>query len=201
MSKEKPFSYVTLFFFLCAVGIVVFLTAPAWATGTEVEQEVEVVGGQYSGGNTRAYSVGGGDMDIDDCLATHSILFGLWQGTHINKLCEADRLNRDGKYQAAAEMKCSIRSIRRIYGENCIKAVKISAPPPIELPVIVEEDNWEEEEEAWHEEQEQMQVDYDARIARLEQKANQPRVTREIVQQPFLSDEKRAKLQAVLDER
>ena len=151
--------------------------------GTDVEQEVlvDVTGSTYTAGSTRAYGLSGGDMDINDCLATHSILFGLWQGTHINKLCEADRLNRDGKYQAAAEMKCSMRSIRKIYPKGrCVEAVLLSAPPapPPPPPVVVVEDDddeehWEEEQE-WHDEQVQMQMEYDARIARLENRLSQP---------------------------
>ena len=147
---------------------------------TDVEQttSVEVVGSTYSGG--RAYGFSGGDMDINDCLATHSVLFGLWQGTHVNKLCEADRLNRDGKYRAAAEMKCSVRAVRKVYGRGkCVEAVMLVAPPPPPSPpVVVAEDDDEEEhwieEQQWHDEQVQMQQDYDERIAMIESRLNRP---------------------------
>ena len=43
-------------------------------------------------------------------------------------------------------------------------------------------------------------AELEGRMARVEAKKQAPRVTRQIVQQPFLSDEKKAKLQAVLDE-
>ncbi len=148
--------------------------ALADSSGPDVEQttNVEVVGSTYSGG--RAYGFSGGDMDIDDCLATHSVLFGLWQGTHVNKLCEADRLNRDGRYRAAAEMKCSVRAVRNVYGRGrCVEAVMLVAPPPpAPPPVVVETDDDEEEE--WHDEQMQMQQDYDERIQRIEARLNRP---------------------------
>ena len=187
-----------IFLLTCLVMLFPFT---AYASGTDIEQEVEVIGGQYAGGSTRAYSVGGGDMDINDCLATHSVLFGLWQGTHINKLCEADRLNRDGQYQAAAEMKCSVRSIRRIYGKNCIERLKLEAYVPVENEpaVIVEPDG---DDEDWHREQIMIQEEYDARIAALEQRLEQRATnTRTVVREKeWMTDEKRAKLEAVLAE-
>lgn len=80
----------------------------------------------------RSVGVGlsGSDMDINDCLATHSILFGLWQGTHTNPYCEAARMDRDGNYLAAAELRCSTRKYEKVYGkgQECINAVIRSAP-------------------------------------------------------------------------
>jgi hypothetical protein len=160
--------YFLILFLLCPL-----VTLADSRKDIEQTTTVEVVGSTYSGG--RAYGFSGGDMDINDCLATHSVLFGLWQGTHVNKLCEADRLNRDGRYQAAAEMKCSVRSIRKVYGRgSCVEAVMLVAPPPPPPPpvVVVEEDDDEEEE--WHDEQMQMQQDYDERIERIEARLNRP---------------------------
>lgn len=106
-------------------------------------------GGSLTGGDntaiisgSRSYGLSGGDMDIRDCLATHSVLFGLWQGTHINAMCEATNMDRDGNYQGAAEMRCSTRKYRRTYGkgQKCIDAIIRTAPPTIE-PVIYEDDD------------------------------------------------------------
>lgn len=80
----------------------------------------------------RSVGVGlsGGDMDINDCLATHVILFGIWQGTHTNPYCEALRHDAEGNYQAAAEMRCSTRKYKKVYGKGkaCIDAVIRTAP-------------------------------------------------------------------------
>jgi len=153
---------------------------------------------------SRAYALSGGDMYIRDCLATHSILFGLWQGTHINKLCESDRLNRDGMYQAAAEMKCSIRSVRRIYGKDkCVVAVKLSAPPPAP-PIVDEEDD--DEDDDWKEALNARMAAYEERTVKAEAEAKTARRqaqrvahTAQIVQQaPDEGVERRAKARAAL---
>ena len=76
------------------------------------------------------FGLGGGDMDINDCLATHSLLFGIWQGTHVNAMCEAARMDNRGDYQAAAEMRCSTKKYKQVYGKGqaCVDAV-IYVPP------------------------------------------------------------------------
>jgi len=175
--------------------LILFLLCPlvALGSGDDIQKtNVEVTGASYNVSGARGYGLSGGDMDINDCLATHSILFGLWQGTHVNKLCEADRLNRDGRYQAAAEMKCSVRSVRKVYGARCVEAVKLSAPPPPLPPPVPSE---EDDEEEWHDEQMQMQQEYDERIERIEARLNRPA--------PIVIDhgaERRAKSRASLAE-
>jgi len=76
------------------------------------------------------FGFGGTDMEIRDCLATYSFLFGIWQNVKMDPLCEALRLQSEGNYQAAAEMRCSTRKYRKVYGkfQACVKAV-IYEPP------------------------------------------------------------------------
>lgn len=100
--------------------------------------------------STRAYAFSGGDMDIRDCIATHAVLFGLWQGTHINKPCVALRMDAVGKYEEAAKMRCSMHSFKRVFGrgQKCIDAVILSEPPePPEPPVVYEEDDDDDDED------------------------------------------------------
>lgn len=114
-------------------------TANANANSNSTSEAISAASALSTGGassavvnsSTRAYSVSGSDMAIRDCLATHAVLFGLWQGTHINALCEAAGMNADGKYLAAAKMKCSIKHFRKVYGkgQKCIDSVILSAPP------------------------------------------------------------------------
>ena len=159
-----------------------------------------VVGGDSS----RVVAVGGGDMDIDDCLATHSIIFGLWQGTHVNALCEAVGMDRDGKYQGAAEMRCSTHKYRKVYGkgQKCIDAVIRTAPP---AAVIIESN--EEDDDEHQQELDAIYArlsDYEAQATEAKAEARNARVAaqrRPIVNQYGITDEQKAKLQAVLDER
>ena len=104
--------------------------------GGVVDTKVDI-----GGDSSKVYALSGGDMDIDDCLATYSVVFGLFQGTNINRLCEAERLNSQGKYLSAAEMKCSLFRFKRIYGkgQKCIDAV-IYTEPTVITPQTPEDD-------------------------------------------------------------
>jgi len=86
-------------------------------------------------------AVSGSDMEIADSLATHSILFGLWQGTHTNPYAEADRLDNQGNHQAAAEMRCSTRKYKKVYGKDCINDVIYT--PSVEIPPEEPDDLYE----------------------------------------------------------
>ena len=193
--------YIKRFFFLLAIGGLFYLAAtdPVYAGGTDIEQEtqVDVAGATVTSGGSRAYGFSGADMVINDCLATHSVLFGLWQNTHLNPACMADKLDSIGRHEEAAEMRCSIRRFKKVYGANCVEETMYQPEPEIEEVVIVAD-----YEDEWREEQLQMQLDYEARIEKLEQKVNKPRVIRETVveQKPWMTDEKRAALEKVLAE-
>ncbi len=138
------FRDIRIIFLLLAVAVILLLVLPPVLGDPhphdgnddgDVISSGDVAGGSVNS-SARGYSVGGGDMDIDDCLATHSLLFGLWQGTHTNPYCEALRLDADGKYQAAAEMRCSTHKYRKVYGKGqvCIDAVIRTAPEKPENP-------------------------------------------------------------------
>jgi hypothetical protein len=105
--------------------------------GGDVTIDNVLTGGDVSTGDlgvsTRGLSVGGSDMEIADGLATHSILFGLWQGTHTNPYAEADKLEARGKYEAAAKMRCSTRKYSKVYGKGqiCVDAVIFIKPTEI----------------------------------------------------------------------
>ena len=131
----------------------------AFASGPDIEQEVATnVATSVTGSTTKAFSVGGGDMDINQCLATHSVLFGLWQGTHLNVMCVADGLDARGEHREAAEMRCSVRRFRKVYGDNCVEDTMFkSTPPPPAVPtsgpleevIIVQQAALEEHEEEY----------------------------------------------------
>jgi hypothetical protein len=145
-----------------------------------------------------------GDVDINQCLGSTqwgTILVSK-QKLVLNKWCAAEVYDAKGLYDMAARMRCSIPEVAEFFtvDSECIAANLVTAPPP--APVIIEDTHYDEEEE-WHEEQLQMQADYDMRIAQLEEQVNRPpppaRVTREVVQQPYLSEEQKAALREVIE--
>ena len=142
---------------LLALLFVTMVAAPTWASDDRHTQTVDTVVSVDApsnvsttiGGN-KAYAFSGGDMDIRDCLATYSVLFGLWQDTRINPMCVAEKLDAVGKYQEAAEMRCSTSRFKRVYGrgEACIAAVKLTAPPPAPTPAALPIDDAGDDEDA-----------------------------------------------------
>ena len=103
----------------------------------------DVVTGDNTISTRGGIAVSGSDMEIADSLATHSILFGLWQGTHTNPYAEADKLEAHGKYEAAAKMRCSTRKYSKVYGkgQECIDAVIYVEPEPTEITPQTPEDD------------------------------------------------------------
>jgi hypothetical protein len=120
------------------------------------------------GSTTKAFSVGGGDMDINQCLATHSVLFGLWQGTHLNKMCVADGLDINGKHEEAAEMRCSVRGFRKVYGDDCVEETMFRPPPPLPPTVVPTSGPLLREVLVAQEAQEEDYESLEARLARIE---------------------------------
>ena len=137
------------------------------------------------GDSTKVYSLGGSDMEFNDCLATHSVLFGLWQSTHTNPYCEADKMDARGDHQGAAEMRCSTRKYRKVYGKDCVDAVIYV--PETEVSYVDEwADDWEDMYTAQQQEIEMVQEE----LASM--KARKPVI---VEQKPFLTAEKRAALE------
>ena len=78
-----------------------------------------------AGDSVRAFSLSGGDMDIDDCLATESFLFGIWQRTKPNYFCLADKAQAAGHIKEAARLRCGYMGVRRKFGglDGCMEAM------------------------------------------------------------------------------
>jgi hypothetical protein len=146
MKTYRPFSLVWLLlgFFLLVVLVSNARAQHECQGGHNCNEDGEVIA-QVSGDPTKIYSLGGSDMEINDCLATHSVLFGLWQGTHTNPYCEADKMDARGDHQGAAEMRCSTHKYRKVYGKGqaCIDAV-IYVPPVESVEVDEWDDEWED---------------------------------------------------------
>jgi len=156
--------------YLCGF-VFLFFGALAFASGDRVE--VSTASDAIVGGS-RSYGFGSTDVDINDCLSSYSLLFGLWQDVRVNPLCVAEKLNQAGKYEAAAVMTCSVRRVRKVYGDDCIEKVRQSAPVfPVKPPVEIVESDDEDEYKALRESQAQLAAEVakarkDAQRARVE---------------------------------
>jgi hypothetical protein len=89
-----------------------------------------------SGG--RAYALGGSDMDINDCLATFSYVFGIIQDVRTNPFCFAMQLDSIGKHREAAEMRCSVRRVKKIFKDDCVESM--TAKPTVIVPQTPQDD-------------------------------------------------------------
>ena len=88
----------------------------------------------------------GADVDINQCYRSFSYLI-IYQDTKVNPLCLAQQLVAEGRYAAAAKLRCQPRDVRRAFGgkQECI--AELSTPPNLPVipvvmsDVIIEEDD------------------------------------------------------------
>jgi len=152
---------------------------------------------------SRAYAVSGGDMDINDCLATYGVGFGLWQGTHINALCEAERMNAQGNFLGAAKMKCSLSKFKRVFGrgQKCIDAVIVTGI--FLIPAEQADHNLEEDAEYHEQIAEQKQIisiqqrELETVNERLETLEQRPPPKTAVSTAPGLSEQQRKEIEQV----
>ena len=188
--KYRP---VSLIWLIVIAVLIVFFINTSWATYPDVEQN--------NTEKSTAWGIGGSDADINDCRFTEGGLTIQW--TRKDKFCQAMELIRLGYVDTGVLAICTKTWIGELY--NDLAACQAAMVQKY-APVVVEE-TVDDDDEDYHEEIEQAQQAYannlaelESRVASVESRRQTAQVTREIIQQPFLSDEKRAKLQAVLDE-
>ena len=122
----------------------------------------------------RGVSVSGADMEINECVSSFSWLFGIVQEVRTNPLCVAKQLEAEGKYQAAAELRCSVRRVRKAYGsrEDCEVALLTEIEPePPDLGQLYDRAAREAEplpEEQLEQQRQDTQAYIDERFDRLE---------------------------------
>ncbi len=93
-----------------------------------------------------ALGFSGSDVDINQCYRSFSYLI-IYQDTNVNPLCLAQQLVAEGRYAAAAKLRCQPRDVRRAFGgkQECI--AELSTPPNLPVipvvmsDVIIEEDD------------------------------------------------------------
>ena len=163
--------------------LLLFLPVFAYADeGSDVSNVIET--------DSMSVSAGFGGVEIKDCIYTVQY-FILFQGAKINPLCVADKLDAIGKHKEAAEMRCSIRRYWKPYGNKnqCIRVTQYVPPPPPDNSI-------QEEQVILQQQVIQLQEQYEE----LQQAPPQRIETRVTEQKPWMSDDTRSKLQAILDE-
>jgi len=112
-----------------------------YGSGTDVEVETTVIGGDNSASNmatnsivgSRSYGLGLGDVDINDCLYSWSFIV---QGVGLNKWCASERMDVMGLHDSAAKMRCTIRQVKKLYKnkEQCIQSQTVTQVLHVERP-------------------------------------------------------------------
>lgn len=181
----------------------------AVASGPSVETEVDVstgdlVSGDVSlvGGTSKAIGLGRSsfDVDINQCMGSTSwdtVLVGK-QKLVLNWVCLAEFYLKAGQPKLAAQALCNTEVLSEYANEDeCEEAHQFLE---FVTEAIVQPVDADDEEEDRHAQQMQVQQEYEERIASLEQRIEQRNSTaRTIVREKeWMTDEKRAKLEAVL---
>lgn len=158
---------------------------------------VTVDGGNFSSVNhNKSYAVGMGDVDIAQCYRSWQFL--VFQDSKVNYWCMADSLDARGLHEAAARTRCSLKAYSKLFDSNeaCI-AASVMIPAPIE-PMLEQPSEEEEFQRQWLEEQQELIIELQTKIESLEKKPERKAAPRTIIeQQPFLTEDKRAKLEAL----
>lgn len=124
--------------------------------GGDVTVPVDVVAGSslassMSTKNTsRGFSIAGGDVDINDCYRSKGN--ALWQYSEVNLLCLAREAAAEGRWEAAARLRCEPRAVRRALGgrDACIDYFESpgerTAPPASQPPPVATDKDEDEDE-------------------------------------------------------
>ncbi len=190
-------------------------TDPHSQCGHDDNGDIDFISGDtiidIEGDSNRALGLGTGSLGaaaMNNCIATKQFsLFIIFktQGVKLDTWCAAQYLDRLGKHEEAALMRCSDKGISKIYGkETCLDAMTIgSLEPPIPPDLsnlynqAAQYDERYEQQQVQEEELDYVQEQLAIVIQELErQKAAPP--PQPVRQQPRYSDEQRAKVNAIL---
>lgn len=148
--------------------------------------------------SSRAIGVGGADYDIGRGSCKFHVGGLTVAIARTDEFCEGMEMIRAGLVEAGILHLCKQSKVGENYStlEDCQSGLEVTTNLILTETELVVEDKDDED----HHEVETYLAELESRMAAVESRRQTTRVTREIIQQPFLSDEKRAKLQAVLDE-
>lgn len=170
-------------------------------TGGDVSVPVSVDAGSTTSLHTESKSLALGnvlgDVDIADCLGSHqwsTPIFGR-QDLKLNQVCMAEFYLSAGKYQLAAMSLCNIKEILREFEseEECEAAHDFTPAPVAAAPARAVEE--ELEQLRW--EQSMLQSQIAEQQALLERAESRPAPKPVVVQQEFVTEEKRQAIKAL----
>ena len=95
-------------------------------SNVDVANEIATGSVNYS---SRAWGLGGSDVDINDGYRSYSYVFGLVQDTKVNPVAVARDLMREGNYEAAAQLRCTARGVWKAFGSKDACYAALSVPP------------------------------------------------------------------------
>jgi len=169
MTKERRVSLV--WFIVATILLMLFVWKITEASRQDIEQETKVTT-KIGGDSSRVFGFGGlGDVDIRDCLYSYQV-FIFWQSVRTNRLCVADKFDVMGKHYAAAQMRCSVKRVRSVFGDmqSCIDAIvmddEIVETP--DLTVLYDQAAQYEEHEEREEQRDQQIMEQQGLIGTLE---------------------------------
>lgn len=209
MKGDKQNYPVSLIWLLVGIFIAVAWLNTAWASDriTQSNDMNNQTGGDINH-ESKALGLGRSsfDVDINQCMGSTAwdTVLGGKQKLVLNWVCLAEFYIKTGQPELAAVALCNTEMLDEFANEaECESAhdflVEVAAAVAAD-PMA--SDHLDEEEE-WHEEQMQMQQDYDDRLAMLEERASRPaprpKVIEQTVQQPYLSDAKKAALAELIE--
>lgn len=141
-----------------------------------------------------------GDVDIADCLGStqwSTPVYGR-QGLILNQVCMAEFYLNAGKYELAAMSLCNVKEILKEFAseEECEAAHDFRPPPQPAASASV----YQEQIEMLRYEQAVLEDRVMQQQALLEKAESRPAPKPVVVQQEFVTDEKRAKIKALFAE-
>ncbi len=198
-------------FLICLIAFfIIMLVAPAWAGGDRItqsnDQNLQTTGNVNTGGNN-AYGFGRSsfDVDLNQCMGSTSwdtILVGR-QKLVLNKWCAAESFDARGLHLMAAIMRCDIPEIAKHFTDGCIEANTMRPVHPEPPPMADVDDGEDERIDSLYARLSDLEAQRQSDADKVQKAAQRPPeiIQRTVIEQtPFLTAEKRAKLQAVLDE-
>lgn len=203
MSKQRRLYFACAAF--CLAAAIILMAAPVWADDCKgncpggsdsivtVDSDSTITNSLHD--SSRAYGLGLGDVDIAQCYRSWQVI--IYQDSKPNWFCLADSLDAKGLHAAAAELRCSVNSYRKILGPNCVSLSTATPPSP---PEPMPEGHLDDEREM-HMEQMMLVEELRAKISELEAQQKRPArpvVRQEVIEKGGLTEEQKAQLREVV---
>ena len=174
-------------------GDVVTDVATSMSTDVSIDNPVSV--NSSISDSSRALGFGLGDVDINDCYRSFQVL--VFQDSRANKWCMANDLDARGLYDAAARLRCSLKSYASIFPDHdtCV----VSSTVRVSVPVVSEPHDDEDDDDRQTDMIMALQMEVEMLRDQFERTAARPApVQRTVVEQkPLLTEDQKARLREI----